>query len=201
MTMASALARVATVASGTITDSEFKSMIIESAPRLRAFALSLSGRPDRADDLVQETLLKSWANRSSFTPGTNLRAWLYTILRNEFYSQHRKRRREVEDGDGAYAATLSVLPGQDVALQLKDMQKALMELPVDQREALLLVSAADLSYEDAAAIAAVAVGTIKSRVSRARTKLAEILQIDGVSDIGSGSEQLAALPKRAAKSK
>lgn len=165
-------------------DDAFRANLIGSIPPLRAFAISLTGNVDRADDLVQETLLKAWANRESFEPGTKLKAWLFTILRNEFYTAFRKRRREVEDADGAIAANVGVRPEQDGHMDLTDMQHALGQLPMDQREALLLVSASDMSYEEAAVICGVAVGTIKSRVNRARARLAELLHLKEASDLG-----------------
>jgi RNA polymerase sigma-70 factor (ECF subfamily) len=155
-----------------------KEDLLASVPALRAFAMSLSGNRDRADDLVQETLLKAWANRTSFTPGTNVSAWLFTILRNVFYSEHRKRRREVEDADGRIAARLATHPAQDGHMDLMDFQKALQQLLPDQREALILIGGSGLSYEEAAQICGCAVGTIKSRVNRARNRLAELLSPD-----------------------
>jgi RNA polymerase sigma-70 factor (ECF subfamily) len=167
-----------------MSDSKFKSDLLASISALRAFAISLVGKMDRADDLVQETLTKAWAHRESFQEGTNMRAWLFTILRNEFYSQLRKRGREIEDADGAIAANVAVHPAQDGHMDMSDMQNALAMLPVDQREALLLVSASDMSYEETAQICGVAVGTIKSRVNRARAKLAEILKMSETADFG-----------------
>lgn len=174
-------------------DHQFKADLVGSIPSLRAFATSLVGRSDRADDLVQETLMKAWQHRKSFQMGTNLAAWLFTILRNEFYTQLRKRKREVEDADGAIAAKVALHPEQHGHMDLSDMQAALLKLPVDQREAVLLVSASDLSYEEAAAICGVAIGTIKSRVNRGRAKLAEILKLDGSGDFGPDAGVQAAL--------
>ena len=134
---------------------EFREGLLAAIPSLRAFAFSLIGRSDRADDLVQETLTKAWAHHSSFQPGTNLRAWLYTILRNEFYSQMRKKGREVEDVDGAYSRNVGVHPDQPGHLDMADMHVALAQLPGDQREALLLVAASGFSYEEAAEICGV----------------------------------------------
>lgn len=165
-------------------DREFRNDLIGCIPPLRAFAVSLTGNADRADDLVQEALLKAWANRGSFEPGTRLKAWLFTILRNEFYTVFRKRKREVEDAGGMIATSVGIHPGQDSHMDLTDMQAALGKLPVDQREALLLVSASDMSYEEAAVICGVAVGTIKSRVNRARARLAELLNLTGASEFG-----------------
>lgn len=162
-------------------------------PALRAFAISLTGHRDRADDLVQETLMKAWGNQDKFVEGTNIKAWLFTILRNEFYNYFRKRRKEVEDGDGKYAATLATLPTQDSGLNMSDMQAALQQLPVDQREALLLVTASDMSYEDAAQVSGVAVGTVKSRVNRARAKLVTIMQTQHPSEFGPSAAMQAAM--------
>ena len=153
-------------------------------PSLRAFAMSLCGNVDRADDLVQETLLRAIANIESFEPGTNMSAWLFTILRNLFRSEYRKRRREVEDADGRYAETLKSHPEQHGRMEFEQLRTALAGLPPDQREALILVGASGFSYEEAAAICDCAVGTIKSRVNRARTRLAEELSIDSVDDFG-----------------
>ena len=160
-----------------LTDS-LRDDILAAVPNLRAFAISLSGNADRADDLVQETLLRAIANIDSFQPGSNLPAWLFTILRNLFRSDYRKRRREVEDSDGSYAKTLKSQPSQNVHIEFEEFRAALDKLPQDQREALILVGASGFSYEDAAAICGCAVGTIKSRVSRARARLAEILALE-----------------------
>jgi RNA polymerase sigma-70 factor (ECF subfamily) len=138
--------------------------------------MSLSARSDAADDLVQETLMKAWKHHESFQMGTNMRAWLYTILRNEFYTHLRKRKREVEDVDEKYSSRASVVAEQDGHLHMTDVRNALAKLPDDQREAIVLVGASGCSYEEAAEICGVAVGTIKSRVNRARTKLAVLLQ-------------------------
>ncbi|MCC2098249.1 MAG: sigma-70 family RNA polymerase sigma factor [Hyphomicrobiales bacterium] len=154
---------------------EFRTLLLELVPDLRGFAYSLAGSAHRADDLVQETLVKAWANQTSFQRGTNMRAWLFTILRNEFYSLMRKRRREVEDVDGVFSAQLVAPAGQESSVEMEEMRQALAILPDDQREAIILIGASGLSYEEAAEVCGVAVGTVKSRVSRARTKLAELL--------------------------
>src|ERR1700675_806000 len=166
-----------------LTDS-LRDDILASVPSLRAFAISLSGNGDRADDLVQETLLRAIANIDSFQPGSNLPAWLFTILRNLFRSEYRKRRREVEDADGNYAETLTSHPEQHSRVEFEEFRVALAKLPPDQREALVLVGASGFSYEEAAAICDCAVGTIKSRVNRARTRLSEQLAIDRPGDFG-----------------
>jgi RNA polymerase sigma-70 factor (ECF subfamily) len=152
--------------------------MLAAIPSLRAFAISLSGSVDRADDLVQETVMRAMANIDSFTPGTNMAAWLLTILRNRFRSDYRKRRREVGDPDGSYLDSLKLPPEQFGRLEFKELIESLAKLPYLQREALLLVAASGFTYDEAAAICEVAVGTIKSRVSRARQYLAELLVID-----------------------
>ncbi len=158
--------------------------MLAAVPSLRAFAISLSGNIDRADDLVQETLLRAIANINSFQPGTNMSAWMFTILRNLFRSEYRKRRREVEDTDGSYAESLKSHPEQNSRLEFQEFRAALAKLPPDQREALILVGASGFSYEEAAQICECAVGTIKSRVNRARTRLADLLSIEGAEDFG-----------------
>ena len=165
-------------------DRAFKRDLLSSLPNLRAFAVSLTGRHDKADDLVQDTVMKAWAKQTSFEMGTNIKAWLFTILRNEFYSQMRKRGREVQDSDGAFTERLSVHPSQYGSMDMQDFKKALSQLPDDQREAVILIGASGFSYEEAAEICDCAVGTMKSRVSRARTRLQEILQIVGETDYG-----------------
>lgn len=154
---------------------KFKQDLVNTIPRLRAFARSISGDRDRADDLVQETLAKAIANKDKFTEGTNLTAWLITILRNQYYSVGRKMQREVSDPDGEHAATLEAKPAQAEHLELKDFLSALQVLPDDQREALILIGASGFSYEEAAEILGVKIGTVKSRVSRARIRLEELM--------------------------
>lgn len=161
--------------------------------KLRAFAISLTNDVDRADDLVQDTVMRAIANIDRFQPGTNLTAWLFTILRNLFHSEFRKRRREVEDADGSYAARLVSLPMQDARLDFDDLRLALGKLPDDQREAVLLVGASGFSYEETAEICGVAIGTVKSRVNRARKRLAEMLAIEQASDLGPDCVTRAAL--------
>lgn len=149
--------------------------LVSHVPALRAFARSLANDASHADDLVQETVLKAWSNLDSFTMGTNMRAWLFTILRNTFYSEFRKFRREVEDVDGKIAAQVPDKAAQDGVMEMRDFERAFAHLPADQREALTLVGASGLTYEEAAEICGCAVGTVKSRVNRARVRLIEIL--------------------------
>jgi RNA polymerase sigma-70 factor, ECF subfamily len=158
--------------------------LLAATPNLRAFAVSLTGSFDRADDLVQDTLLRALSHIDRFERGTNLNAWLFTILRNLFHSEYRKRKREVEDVDGTYAAKLKTAPDQGSWLDFQDFRAALAKLPADQREALLLVGAQGFSYEDAASIMGCAIGTVKSRVNRARMRLAALLSLDDVEDLG-----------------
>ena len=174
-------------------DESVRKAVLGTVPSLRAFAISLCGNVDRADDLVQETLLRALANIDSFQPGTNMSAWLFTILRNHFRSEYRKRRREVEDSDGRYAESLKTQPEQHGKVEFREFREALGHLPSDQREALILVGASGFSYEEAANICGCAVGTIKSRVNRARTRLAELMSIDGVDDFGPDEQTRAVL--------
>ncbi|RTL71281.1 MAG: sigma-70 family RNA polymerase sigma factor [Hyphomicrobiales bacterium] len=148
-----------------------KADLIATMPSLRRYAFSLCGHREKADDLVQETMVKALSNLSSFQRDTDLRAWLFTILRNSFVSDIRKRKREVEDAGGKIAESVSIAPPQQARVELADMLEALDRLPPVQREAVLLVGAGGLSYDEAAEVANCAVGTIKSRVNRARAAL------------------------------
>lgn len=154
---------------------QFRDHLVAAIPKLRAFALSLASHSDYADDLVQETLMKAWNHQNSFQAGTNIKAWLFTILRNEYFSQLRKRKREVEDADGDYASNVMTPGGQESQLDMADLRIALQQLPDDQREAVVLVGASGFSYQEVAQICQVPVGTVKSRVNRARNKLAVLL--------------------------
>lgn len=152
--------------------------LIEHLPAMRAFALSLTRNAVAADDLVQDAVVKAWGNFDKFEPGTNLRAWLLTILRNTFFSQFRKRRREIEDPEGKMAAQLSERPQHDGRLAMNDFREAFQQLTDEQREALVLVGAEGFSYHEAAKMCGCAVGTIKSRTNRARVRLAELMGYD-----------------------
>jgi len=163
-------------------DVTLRDSILKATPNLRAFAISLTNNVDRADDLVQETLMRAISNIHRFQPGTNMQAWLFTILRNLFHSDYRKRRREVEDPEGAFAEKLAVMPEQGAKLDFDDMRIALTKLSPEQREAILLVGAEGLTYEQAAEVCGVVVGTIKSRVNRARTRLLKIMEADEATD-------------------
>jgi RNA polymerase sigma-70 factor, ECF subfamily len=178
-----------------------RSGLLAAIPSLRAFAMALTNDVSRADDLVQETILRAWQNQDRFEPGSNLGAWLFTILRNLFYSHLRRMKREVADSEGSYAAQLRTAPDQEASVIVKDMWRALGELPPDQREALLLVGAEGMSYDEAARICGVAVGTIKSRVNRARRRLAEHLEIEDARELGADRIVLAALQVERAKTR
>jgi RNA polymerase sigma-70 factor (ECF subfamily) len=151
--------------------------IVEHLPSLRAFARSLTRDASAADDLVQDTVVKAWSNIDKFEAGTNMRAWLFTILRNTFYSLRRKRAREVADVDGVMAGQLSEKPDHDGRLVMRDFAVAFGEIPDEQREALLLVGASGFSYEEAAEMCGCKVGTIKSRANRGRKRLAELMEL------------------------
>lgn len=151
--------------------------LVEHLPALRAFALSLTREGAAADDLVQDTIVKAWTNMDKFQVGTNLRAWLFTILRNTFYSARRKTRREVSDTDGIHAARQATRPEHDGRLAMNDFRTAFAKLPDEQREALVMVGASGFSYEEAAEMTGVAVGTVKSRANRGRRRLAELLHL------------------------
>jgi len=162
----------------------FRERLVAEIPNLRAFAASLSGSMQMADDLVQDSMLKAWSHADSFAEGTNMRAWLFTILRNTYFSIQRKRGREVQDSQGMHAERMGVAPAQEGVVDLADFRIALAKLSPEQREVLIMVGVSGISYEEAAEICGVAVGTVKSRVNRARNKLAELLGITNTAEIG-----------------
>ena len=167
-------------APGPLDDRQFKSELTGVIPHLRAFARGLCGRPDYADDLVQDTMLKAWSARERFTAGTSMRAWTFVILRNVYLTEMRRNRFR-GDYDESVAERIMVEPaGQEAPIHLSDMHRALMQLAPERREALLLVGAGGFSYEEAAGIAKCAVGTMKSRVARARASLGTMLEGDAV---------------------
>jgi RNA polymerase sigma-70 factor (ECF subfamily) len=167
-----------------MTDATFGEQMVAQIPYLRAFAISLSGSYSVADDLVQDTLVKAWSHADSFQPGTNFRAWLVTILRNTYFSQYRKLSREVQDSDSIFAGQIPVKGGQESKVDMQDVQKALNKLAPEHREILLMIGVTELSYEEAAQICNIAVGTVKSRLNRARSKLAEHLGLSSAHEIG-----------------
>ena len=154
---------------------DFKRELTEVVPHLRAFARGLCGRPDMADDLVQETMLKAWAAQERFQPGTSMRAWTFVILRNAYLTDMRRNRFRGEYDEGVAERTLTEAAGQEEPIHLSDLHRALLTLPAERREALLLVGAGGFSYEEAADICGCAVGTIKSRVGRARATLSTMI--------------------------
>lgn len=161
-----------------------RDQLIALLPNLRAFANSLCRNADQADDLVQQTLLKAWDKLGSFNAGTNLKAWLFAILRNTFLSELRRKKFEADDPTGDLQMSLSSRGGQHGHMDLMDFADAFERLPVDQREALILVGAEGLSYDEAALVCGCAIGTIKSRINRGRVKLCELMGVDGAQDFG-----------------
>jgi len=164
-------------------DPALQSAMLAAVPEMRAFALSLCHKRDRVDDLVQEALLRAITNIQSFKGG-NMTAWLFTILRNNFLNEYRKSRHEVSDAEGYFVATMTSQPDQEAHLQLAEFRSALARLPHEQREAVVLVGGAGLSYEEAARLCRCAVGTMKSRAFRARARLAELMGLDSPQDLG-----------------
>ncbi len=159
----------------------FRDAVIALIPALRIHAATRVGSRGEADDLVQETLVRAWCYRATFREGTNLKAWLCKIMQNCFYHDLSRQRDTIEDIEGRWAAMLSVAPSQEWRLQYNDMLSALDHLPPDARAALILIGASGCSYEEAAELAHCPVGTLKSRVNRAREKLANL--IDNGTDI------------------
>lgn len=160
-------------------EDRLREALIALIPNLRAFAISISRDIHRADDLVQETLLRAWDYRATFKEGTNLKAWLFTILRNAYFNENRKLERQFAHGEHADHPQLVIEAPQDLYLEFKAMLKGLTELSPEHREVLILVAAEGLSYEEAAVICGCAVGTVKSRLSRARERLKEIMNAPG----------------------
>jgi RNA polymerase sigma-70 factor, ECF subfamily len=167
-----------------VPDQPFQKALVAAIPNLRAFAISLCGNTQTANDLVQETMLKAWTHRARFEEGTNFKSWLFTILRNTYFSDFRRGKREVQDVDGAAAANLSTPPEQPGHMDMMDFKVSLALLSDDQREALILVGAEGFSYEETAEICGCAVGTIKSRVNRARSRLADLMSVSASDDLG-----------------
>lgn len=157
-------------------DKTFERDLVLQIPHLRAFARSLCGDPFEADDLAQEAVAKAWGCRNSFSLGTNMRAWIFMILRNHFLSEKRRSWRSVALDQERAEQTLVASDNPHAAIELDDVRQALMALPVSQREALVMVGAGGFSYEEAAEVMSVAVGTVKSRLSRARAELQRVLE-------------------------
>ena len=156
-------------------DAAFRDELLAALPHLRAFARGLSGRADFADDLVQEAAIKAWTARDRYTPGTNMRAWTFAILRNHYLSELRRSKRQTDLEEGAAERMLVMDADQEGPLHISDMEAALQQLSPERREAVLLIGASGFSYEEAAEIAGCPIGTMKSRVARARADLAQLL--------------------------
>src|ERR1700761_8697216 len=157
-------------------DNAFKRELVQLIPHLRAFARTLCGDPTAADDLAQDAMMKAWDARASFQMGTNMKAWTFMILRNQFYSEKRRSWRQTQLDQEAAERTLAATDDPASPLALDELRQALTMLPTEQREALILVGAGGFAYEEAAEICGCAVGTVKSRVSRARRALQGILE-------------------------
>ena len=157
-------------------DEAFKRELITLIPHLRAFARTLAGDPAAADDLAQDAMMKAWDARASFQMGTNMKAWTFMILRNQFYSEKRRAWRQTQLGQEAAERTLIAVADPEAPVALDELRQGLGMLPHEQREALILVGAGGFAYEEAAEICGCAVGTVKSRVSRARRALQAILE-------------------------
>jgi len=156
-------------------DHDFKTELTQLIPHMRAFARTLCGNATEADDLAQDALLKAWDKRDSYTPGTNLKAWVFMITRNQFYSDKRRSWRVNQLDPEVAERTLMAVSDPMASLELDELRRALTWLSDEQREALILIGAGGMSYEEVAEICGAAVGTIKSRVSRARDRVALIL--------------------------
>ena len=159
-----------------VREEQFKRELVALIPHLRAFARTLSGDPASADDLAQEAMIKAWDARASFQMGTNMKAWTFMILRNQFYSERRRSWRQTQLDQEAAERTLVAIDDPESPVVLDELRLGLRMLPLEQREALILVGAGGFAYEEAAEICGCAVGTVKSRVSRARKALQGILE-------------------------
>ena len=167
-------------------DEAFRRELVGLIPHLRAFARTLAGEPAAADDLAQDAMMKAWDARASFQMGTNMKAWTFMILRNQFYSEKRRAWRQTQLDQEAAERTLVAIDDPAAPIALDELRQGLAMLPYEQREALILVGAGGFAYEEAAEICGCAVGTVKSRVSRARRALQAILE-DGAYDRDGGS--------------
>ena len=167
-------------------DEAFKRELVKLIPHLRAFARTLAGEPAGADDLAQDAMMKAWDARNSFQMGTNMKAWTFMILRNQFYSEKRRSWRQSQLDQEAAERTLVAVDDPEAPVALDELRLSLAMLPAEQREALVLVGAGGFAYEEAAEICNCAVGTVKSRVSRARRALHAILD-DGAYERDGGA--------------
>src|SRR5271170_1128555 len=159
-----------------VRDEAFRRELVVLIPHRRAFARTLCGDPAAADDLAQDAMMKAWDARASFQMGTNMKAWTFMILRNQFYSEKRRSWRQSQLDQEAAERTLVAVDDPEAPVALDELRLGLAMLPIEQREALILVGAGGFAYEEAAEICDCAVGTVKSRVSRARRALQGILE-------------------------
>src|ERR1017187_7498991 len=162
---------------GDVVSAEIHDEIWACLPHLRAFARSLTGNRDRADDLVQDAVLRALTAASQFTPGTNFKAWIFTILRNLYFNEFRRNRTIMRPLEAADLEVYATAPAQQAGLEFDDFRRAFKTLPAEQREALVLVGADGFRYEEAAAICGCPIGTIKSRVARARSEIKRLLGV------------------------
>ena len=169
-------------------DNAFKTQLVALIPHLRAFARTLTGDPTAADDLAQDAMMKAWDARASYQMGTNMKAWTFMILRNQFYSEKRRSWRQSQLDQEAAERTLVAVDDPEAPVALDELRQALKTLPEEQREALILVGAGGFAYEEAAEICGCAVGTVKSRVSRARRALLATLELGPGEDSDCGGE-------------
>jgi RNA polymerase sigma-70 factor (ECF subfamily) len=172
-----------------VRDEAFRRELVRLIPHLRAFARTLCGDPTAADDLAQDAMLKAWDARASFEMGTNMKAWTFMILRNQFYSEKRRSWRQTQLDQEAAERTLVAVDDPEAPVALDELRQGLAMLPIEQREALVLVGAGGFAYEEAAAICECAVGTVKSRVSRARRALQGILESGAYTRDGSSASE------------
>lgn len=162
----------------------FRSHLLREMPLLRRWSFVLCRNQSLAEDMMQDTLTKAWANRSSFARGTNMRAWLYRILRNTYFNHLRQRRREVPDPDGALTASLRTPAAQPGKIELGEVRQAMRELSPAQRQAMILIGAQGLSYKQVARLQQVNIGTVKSRLARARQAVAREMGYDSATSRG-----------------
>ena len=184
----------ATAAADADPDKLFRDQLLALLPSLRAFARGLCRHREMADDLAQDTMMRAWSARDSYMQGSNFRAWMFMIMRNQFYTTLRKNSRMTSLDPEVAERVLVVAPAQQDGINVDDVAKALQKLPAEQREVLLLVGASGVSYEEAAEIIGCAMGTVKSRLARGRVALAQL--IDGPAD-----DALQGLPRKRPKSR
>lgn len=159
--------------------SEFDRLLEDEIPRLRRYARALTRDALRADDLVQDTLVRALTKQHLWQPGTNLRAWLFTLMHNQFVNDSRRSNRERATIDvDDVAASLIAVTDPTASRQLHELERALGELPIEQREVILLVGLEGMRYDDAAEVLAVPIGTVRSRLSRARESLRRLLDME-----------------------